>query len=351
MSDARAFGACPIPIDRYPVVTLAHGGGGRLGSELVSDLFAAAFGSARPLHDGATFTPPAGRLAVTTDAFVMQPLAVPGCSLGALAAYGTMNDLAMCGARPLLLTASFILEEGLEMTTLWREACALAGACREVGVRVVAGDTKVVERGKGDGLFVSTTGVGAVAPGAEVSPLRVREGDAVLVSGDLGRHGIAVMMARDAVQIEGAPSSDCGSLVAPALALLDADIDVHCMRDLTRGGLASALHEIARDAGVSVRLDDAGLRVSPAVGAACELFGLDALHVANEGRFVAFVAESDAARALEVLRSHEISREAARAGRVGPSPERPGLRVTARGPFGTERVVDWLAGEQLPRIC
>lgn len=342
---------CPIPLDRYPAVTLAHGGGGRLMNHLIESMFLAAFDSApaRQRHDGAVISPPPGALAVSTDSFVVRPLAFPGGSIGSLAVYGTANDLAMCGARPLCLTAGFILEEGLPMATLWREVLAMRDAAIVAGVEIVAGDTKVVERGKGDGMFVNTSGIGVVVSRTPVVPSAVRDGDAILVSGDLGRHGMAVMAARDGVTFESTIHSDCGYLGTPVLAMIEAGIEIHCLRDLTRGGLASALNEVAAVSGLSMELDEARIRVREDVRGACEIFGLDPLYVANEGRFAAWVPRAHAAPALEILRRFTISEGADQAGTVARA-EGP-ASVTCRSAFGTIRVVDMLSGEQLPRIC
>jgi hydrogenase expression/formation protein HypE len=342
---------CPVPLDRYPEVTLAHGGGGRLMNQLIEDMFLAAFENrtSRQRHDGAVVAPPPGTLALSADGFVVRPLAFPGGSIGSLAVYGTANDLVMCGARPLWLTAGFILEEGLPMATLWREVLAMQSAARVAGVDIVGGDTKVVERGKGDGMFVTTSGVGVVVAAKPIAPAHVRAGDAVLVSGDLGRHGMAVMAARDGLSFESTIESDCGYLGPPVLAMIEAGIGIHCLRDLTRGGLASALNEVAAVSGLPVELDEGRIRVGEAVRGACEVFGLDPMYVANEGRFAVWVPEADAERALEIMRRFDISSGADRIGRVEKANGR--ATVTCRNAFGSIRVVDMLSGEQLPRIC
>ena len=342
---------CPIPIDRYPRVTMAHGGGGRLMNELIERMLLAALGNEHTAarHDGAVLPTEAKAIAVTTDSFVVTPLAFPGGSIGSLCVYGTANDLAMCGARPQYLTLSLILEEGLPMETLWREVQAIRRACDEVGLAVVTGDTKVVERGKGDGMFVNTTGVGRVLAGAAIRPSAVVPGDAIVVSGDLGRHGMAVMAARDDLALDTPLVSDCGNLVAAALALIEAGLDVHCLRDLTRGGLVSALNEVAQTAGVSMTVAEDDLAVDPAVASACELLGLDPLYVANEGRFAAWLPADQTDRALTILRTHPITADAVVAGRVDAVGPRP--QVVATNAYGTQRLLDALSGEQLPRIC
>jgi len=348
MSDFSA--ACPLPLRDYPHVLLAHGGGGRLAHELIDTLFRAAFDN--PLlaaaHDGAAFPSPAARLAFTTDCYVVRPLFFPGGDIGSLALYGTVNDLAMCGARPLYLSAGFILEEGLPMQTLWRVVQSMAAAAKRAGVSVVTGDTKVVERGNADGLYLNTAGLGAIGHGLWIAPAAVRPGDAILLSGDIGRHGIAVLAARAELELESSIESDCAPLAEPVQALIDAGIEVHCLRDLTRGGLAAAVLEVAQASRTGARLDEPAIRVGGAVRSACELLGFDPLHLANEGRFAAWVAAPDSERALTVLRARADTANAARIGSVTSSGR---ASVTIRGTLGTERVLDMPSGEQLPRIC
>ena len=346
---------CPVPFDGQATVQLAHGGGGRLMQRLIEGLFLPAFaaesGDGRPEtvpHDSAVFACGGQRLAFTTDSFVVSPLFFPGGDVGKLAVYGTANDLAMAGAKPAWLSAGFILEEGLSLDVLRRVVESMRAAADEIGVRIVTGDTKVVDRGKGDGLFINTAGVGTVPRGVEVSPDRVEPGDAILVSGDLGRHGIAVLSVREGLDFEGALPSDCASLAGLVEALLDAGHEVHCLRDLTRGGLAAALNEIAQQAGLGIELDEAAIPVCDPVAGACELLGLDPLYVANEGRLVAFVPAEAAGRALETMRRHPAASEPAVIGRV--TEQHPGL-VELRGLLGGARILDMLSGEQLPRIC
>jgi hydrogenase expression/formation protein HypE len=343
--------SCPIPLSEYPQILLAHGGGGKLMHHLIEKMFVAAFQN--PLlgarHDGAVFDLSGTRVALTTDSYVVRPLFFPGGDIGALAVNGTVNDLAMCGARPLFLTVGFILEEGLPMETLWQVVLSMQTAAAAAGVAVVTGDTKVVDKGKGDGLFVNTAGLGIVAPGVGVAPERVRPGDIVLLNGDIGRHGMAIMAAREGLAFESAIESDCAPLAEPVLALLEAGVDVHCLRDLTRGGLASAVIEIARAAGVHVELDERAIPVRPDVQGACEILGLDPLYVANEGRFVAFVAPQDAERALGILRGTALGADTRPIGRVEAA--RSGGLATMTTAIGASRVVDMLSGEQLPRIC
>jgi hydrogenase expression/formation protein HypE len=341
---------CPVPLSEYPNVLLAHGGGGKLMHQLIEKMFLPAFGN--PLldsrHDGAVFQVGGERLAFTTDSYVVRPLFFPGGDIGSLAVNGTVNDLAMCGARPRWLSAGFILEEGLPMETLHRVAQSMQAAARAAGVEVVTGDTKVVDKGKGDGLFINTAGIGIVEHNVVIAPSRVAPGDAVLLSGDIGRHGIAIMSVREGLQFESAIQSDCAPLAAPVLALLDAGIELHCLRDLTRGGLGSALVEIAETARVGIHIEETAIAVRDEVRGACEILGLDPLSVANEGRFIAFVPVAQAERALTVMRAHPQGVEACLIGRVND--QSPGL-VTLKSSIGATRIVDLPGGEQLPRIC
>jgi hydrogenase expression/formation protein HypE len=288
------------------------------------------------------------RLALTTDSYVVNPLFFPGGDIGKLAVCGTVNDLAMAGARPAYLSAGFILEEGLPMETLRRVVASMAEAARAAGVRIVTGDTKVVDRGKGDGIFINTAGIGWVPPGVEISPARVAPGDAILLSGDLGRHGVAIMSVREGLQFEGALESDCAPLAELVAAMLAAGADIHCLRDLTRGGLAAALNEIALDARVGIQIEEAAIPVAEPVAAACELLGLDPLYVANEGRLVAFVPASSADRVLDVMHHHPAAVGPCRIGTV--SVTHAGM-VELHSRFGGGRIVDLLSGEQMPRIC
>ncbi len=365
--------SCPIPYGDYATVQLAHGGGGRLMRKLIESLFLPAFGpiphgpqsvgvdksSASPLpsplsslpsppHDSAVLPVCGSRLAFTTDSYVVNPLFFPGGDIGKLAVYGTVNDLAMAGATPAYLSAGFVLEEGLPMETLGRVVASMADAAQTAGVRIVTGDTKVVDRGKGDGLFINTAGVGWVAPGVDISPARVAPGDVVLLSGDLGRHGIAIMSVREGLRFEGTLESDCAPLAELVAAMLATGADIHCLRDLTRGGLAAALNEIALDARVGMELEETAIPVAEPVAAACELLGFDPLYVANEGRLVAFVPASSAARVLEVMRCHPAAVGPAQIGVVSVS---HAGTVELHTRFGGGRVVDLLSGEQMPRIC
>ncbi len=341
---------CPLPLQRYPDVVMAHGGGGRLMRDLIEGVFVRAFGPGEhsALHDAAELARGIGeRLAFTTDAYVVRPLFFPGGSIGELAVNGTVNDLAMAGAEPLWLSAAFVLEEGLPMATLLRVVETMRDAAHATGVRIVTGDTKVVERGRCDGMYITTSGIGRVVYPHRIGPDAVRPGDAVLLSGDLARHGIAVMAAREGFEFSGQIESDCAPLAEPVLRMAEAGVDVRCMRDLTRGGLASALVEIAETARCTIAIDDEAIPVAPNVLSACELMGFDPLHVANEGRFVAFVPEEQADAALAILRQSAVSANAVRIGSVRET----GTGEVILRTIGGERPVDTLSGELLPRIC
>ena len=342
--------SCPIPISDYLTVQLAHGGGGRLMNQLVERMFGATFRNPAldARHDGALLEIGGERLAFTTDSFVVHPRFFPGGDIGSLAVHGTVNDLAMCGARPLYLSAGFVLEEGMPMEELWQIVQSMQAAAAEAGVQIVTGDTKVVDRGKGDGLYINTSGIGVVEGGRRIDPSQVQPGDVVLVSGDIGRHGIAIMAVREGLEFETAIESDSACVAGLVMELLDAGVDVHCLRDMTRGGMASSLVEIAGTSGRRVHIDETVIPVRQDVRGACEILGLDPLYVANEGRFVAFVAPEDGERALAILRAHPLGQGAAQVGSVGAQDD--GL-VTMRSAIGATRIVDLLSGEQLPRIC
>ena len=342
--------SCPLPPGSHPHVLMAHGGGGKLMGDLIEQLFLPAFENEylEERHDGAVVECGGRRIAFSTDSYVVNPLFFPGGDIGSLAVFGTVNDLAMCGARPLYLSCGLILEEGLAMETLSRIVRSMREAAREAGVRLVTGDTKVVDRGKGDGLFINTAGIGLVESTTPVAPGSIRPGDAVLVSGDIGRHGMAVMAVREGLEFESAIESDSGCVAHMVLDLLGAGIQVHCLRDLTRGGLASALVEIAEAAHRPIEIDEAAVPVIDQVRGACEILGLDPHYVANEGRFIAFVPPDQAEAALRIMKSHPHGGQANRIGEVGQSES---ATVTARSPLGTRRVIDRLSGEQLPRIC
>lgn len=341
--------SCPLPL-RHATVQMAHGGGGRIMRELLESLMLPAFANEAldARHDAACVELGGARLAFTTDTFVVKPRFFPGGDIGELSVYGTVNDLAMGGAVPRFLSCALVLEEGYPLEELRRVLASMRAAAARCGVQVVTGDTKVVDRGKGDGLFINTAGLGLIPPGVDLGPGRVRPGDAVLVSGDLGRHAMAVMSVREGLAFETPLESDCGPVHHLAAALHDGGIGTRCLRDPTRGGLASVLNEIATDAGVAIKVREADIPVDEAVASACEILGLDPLYAACEGRMVAFVAEADARRALDLLRAIPEGAGAALIGRVAAGPE--GL-VTLRTRLGTSRILDLLSGEQLPRIC
>jgi len=318
--------------------------------QLIEKMFVATFGGGalQARHDSTLLELPRARLAFTTDSYVVRPLFFPGGDIGKLAVYGTVNDLAMSGARPLYLSLGMILEEGLPMETLWQVVVSIQQAAQAARVQIVSGDTKVVDRGKGDGVFLNTSGVGVIEHDLTIAPQSVRVGDALVLSGDIGRHGIAVMAVREGLQFESQIESDCAPLAEPVLALIAEGIEVHCLRDLTRGGLASAVVEIAEAAGVGIQLEEARIPVREDVRGACEILGFDPLYVANEGRFVAFVPAAQAEKTVEVLRRFAVSATADVVGEVTASPEGT---VVLKSVIGTSRVVDMLSGEQLPRIC
>ncbi|WP_024546833.1 hydrogenase expression/formation protein HypE [Picosynechococcus sp. NKBG15041c] len=344
---------CPIPRQTSPQVLLAHGGGGKLMQDLIDKMFGATFGQTCTGHDAAQLMAPAGDLAFTTDSYVVQPLFFPGGDIGKLAVYGTVNDLAMAGAKPLYLSVGFILEEGLPMETLWQVVHSLAAAAQTVGVQIVTGDTKVVERGKGDGIFINTSGIGTIASPTKIYPGAIQPGDAILVSGDLGRHGIAIMAQREGLALETTIESDCAPLVQPVQDLLTAGIEVHCLRDVTRGGLAAVLNELAIAAGYQFQLDEKQIPITEAVRGACEIFGFDPLHIANEGCFVAIVPPEQAAQSREILQTHQPTAEII--GRVTdiacPGEQLAIAPVIFENSFGVTRILERLSGEQLPRIC
>jgi hydrogenase expression/formation protein HypE len=330
---------------------MGHGGGGKLGNELVEHLFLPAFRNPalENLGDAAVFELGPGMIAMSTDSFVVQPLFFPGGSIGALAVNGTVNDLAVSGADPKYLSTSFILEEGFPLAQLAAVVDAMAGAARMANVRIVTGDTKVVERGHGDGCYINTAGVGLLRPGINVGPNRAQTGDVVLISGTIGDHGMAIMSVREGLEFESQIRSDCAALNGMIAEVLDTSGEaVHAMRDPTRGGLASTLNEIATASNVGIDIDETGLPVRLEVQSACELLGLDPVYVANEGKAVFFVAPEQADRVLEVLRAHPLGREAARIGQVTTQHKR---MLVARTAMGSNRVIPTQIGEQLPRIC
>lgn len=349
-TDLAAGITCAVPIGDHTHVLMAHGGGGRLTNQLIDGLFLPAFGNPahHAHHDGALLRLGGARVAFSTDSYVVRPMFFPGGDIGTLAINGTVNDLAMCGARPQFLSAGFVIEEGLPMDSLRRIVQSMQAAARAAGVTVVTGDTKVVDRGKGDGVYVNTAGVGLIEYDGVIAPASVQPGDVVLLSGDIGRHGMAVMAAREGLQFESDIESDCAPVAAPVMALIEAGVTIHCLRDLTRGGVASATVEIAENTGLHIRMNEHTIPIREDVRGACEILGFDPLYVANEGRFIAFVPQPEAARALAILRAEPVSAGACIIGAVSDHPR--GL-VTLKSRIGATRVVDMLSGEQLPRIC
>jgi len=341
---------CPAPLSHGDIVQLAHGGGGKMTSRLIERVLVPAFHNEylAALGDGAVVPFAGERLAFTTDTFVVKPVFFPGGDIGSLAIHGTANDLAMCGAEPLFFSAGLVLEEGFPMRDLERIVASMAAACACVGAPLVTGDTKVVDRGKGDGIFVNTSGVGRVREGVSVGPSHARAGDVILVSGPVGDHGIAVMAAREGIDFETALLSDSAPVLFLVRALLDAVPDTRVLRDPTRGGLATALAEIAAASRAGLFLEESEVPVREEVRGACELLGFDPLYVACEGRFLAIVPPEGAERALAAIASLPAGREARRIGTV--SSEEPG-RLVLKTRIGTRRLLEKLSGEQLPRIC
>ncbi len=353
---------CPLPLRDYPTIVMGHGSGGKLMADLIEHLFAPQFANdfLNQMGDATTLKFEISNLdaareyakfqmAFTTDSFVVRPLFFPGGDIGELAVNGTVNDLAMRGARPMYLSAGFILEEGLPMDALGRIVASMARACQKAGVQLVTGDTKVVGKGQGDGVYINTSGIGLIADGIDIGPTRAQPGDVVIVSGTIGDHGVAVMSVREGLEFETALESDTAPLWGLVEAMLVVDVRaIHVLRDPTRGGLGVTLNEIAHASGVGVELNERAIPVKPAVRSACEMLGLDPLYVANEGKLIAIVAPDKAEAMLAAMRSHEYGREAAIVGKVVAGHR--GL-VTARTGIGGTRIVDVPAGELLPRIC
>jgi len=342
--------SCPIPLTNYPRVLLAHGGGGTLMRGLIDVMFSAAFGDLglQTDTDAALFPPTEGGLALTTDSFVVHPLFFPGGDIGRLAIHGTVNDLATVGAVNGRLTCSFILEEGLPMEDLWRVVRSMAEAAREAGVAIVTGDTKVVDRGHGHGIYINTAGVGEVRHGLDLSPKSIRAGDVMVVNGDIGRHGVAIVAQREGLDFETVIETDSAPLNGLVAAWLAAGIRVRCLRDITRGGLAAVLHELAGAGGLAYHLVEAQVPVREDVMSVCELLGFDPLHIACEGRMLAVVAAEDADRAVTVAQTEAVGEGATV---IGTVIERDVVPVTMRSRSGASRVVSMLSGEPLPRIC
>ena len=350
-ADASFLGAvCPIPITNYNEIVLAHGSGGKLSHQLMEKMVLPQFRNEllEPLHDGAIFSIGGQRVAFSTDSYVVSPIFFPGGDIGKLAVYGTVNDLAMCGARPLYLSIGFILEEGTPMEDFWRVVQSMREAAATAGVMLVTGDTKVVDRGKADKIFINTSGIGAIPEGINIAPSRAQPNDKIILSGAMAVHGIAIMSTREGLEFESEIASDTAPLNGLVEAILAANKDVHVLRDPTRGGITSALTEIAQAAKVGMLLAEDAIPISEEVKGACEILGLDPLYVANEGKLLAITAASKADRVLAAMQSHPLGREAAIIGEV--TDDHPGF-VMMKTRVGGKRVVDMLSGEQLPRIC
>ncbi len=350
MSEKEFQMCCPLPLRQHARILLGHGSGGSLTHELIEKVFAPAFDNPllRQSHDGAVMELSGKRVAMTTDSYVVQPLFFPGGDIGELSVYGSVNDLVMCGARPLYLSAAFILEEGFEIESLCRIVDSMKDAAMECGVSIITGDTKVVEKGKGDGVFINTTGIGVFEHDLKIAPSSIREGDAIILSGDIGRHGMAIMTSREGLTFDSQIESDAASLIRPVMELFNRGVQVHCLRDLTRGGLATSLVELAQSSGFRMHIYEHEIVVSRQVRGACEILGLDPLYVANEGRFVCFVPTSEVPETLEALKKYPESKNACCIGQVCKEADR---RVVLENLIGTTRILDMLPGQLLPRIC
>ena len=345
-----AGAACPIPIGNYSEIVLGHGSGGKLSHQLVEKMILPQFANEflKPLHDGAIISLGNRSFAFSTDSYVVSPIFFPGGDIGKLAVHGTINDLAMCGAKPLYLATGFILEEGLPMADFWRVVQSMREAAEAAGVQLVTGDTKVVDRGKADGVFINTSGLGVIPDGVNIHPARARAGDKIIISGAIAMHGMAIMSVREGLEFETTIASDTAPLNGLVEAMLRTGIDLHVLRDPTRGGVTSALTEIAQTAKVGMLLDEAAIPIKEEVKGACEILGLDPLYVANEGKLLGIVASEDVDLALDALQMHPLGVDATVIGEVVS--EHPGF-VMMRTRVGGTRVVDMLSGEQLPRIC
>ena len=343
--------SCPVPILSHKNIQLAHGGGGKLMHDLIEKVFIPNFGNdlLNEGHDGAVITIGDSRIAFTTDSYVINPLFFPGGNIGELAIYGTVNDLAMCGAKPLYISCGLIIEEGLKVEILQQIIESMKTAAEKCGVQIVTGDTKVVDKGKGDGIFINTAGIGIVENNINISPKNISVGDAIIINGDIGRHGIAVMSVREGLEFESQIESDAAPLNEIVNKLISSGIKIKCLRDLTRGGLASALNELASSSNTEILVEEKNIPVREDVKSACELLGFDPLYVANEGRFIAFVNPDDVTKVLEIMHEDELGKEAKLIGYVKGN-YKNGL-VGMKSLIGAVRIVDMLSGEQLPRIC
>jgi hydrogenase expression/formation protein HypE len=342
--------SCPLPISDYKSILLAHGGGGKLTQQLIQKMFLPSFGNPllEPLHDGAILNINGARLAFTTDSYVVNPIFFPGGNIGDLAVNGTVNDLAMCGAKPLYLSVGFIIEEGFSIEELWKVVCSMEEAAKNAGVLIATGDTKVVEKGKGDKIFINTSGIGVINDGVEIHPSRIRVGDKIIINGHIGDHGIAILSKREGLEFESPILSDTAAVNGLVLQLIETTNEIHMMRDPTRGGIASVTNEIAEQAKNGILLYEDRIPVSEAVRGACEIFGFDPFYIANEGKFIVFAGEQDADKVLKAMRAHPLGKYAAIIGEVVA--DYPGS-VVLKTRIGGTRIVDMISGEQLPRIC
>ena len=339
--------SCPIPIANYPQVLMAHGGGGKLMQQLIEKMFIAAFGNSylEQRTDSVLLSLEKNRIAFTTDSYVVKPLFFPGGDIGSLAVNGTINDLSMSGAKPMYLSVGMIIEEGLPMEVLWRIVNSLKTNCENAGVKIVTGDTKVVDKGKGDGIFINTSGIGVIEHNFLIAPSEIKEGDLIFINGDIGRHGIAIMATRENLEFETVIESDCAPLNHVVQGLLNNKVEVHCMRDLTRGGLVSALVELSNASGYEFVIKEKDVPVREDVNGACELMGFDPMFVANEGRFIAFIPEEFSDDALQILNKYGEGKI------IGRVEKKNNDGVTLISRIGTKRILDMISGEQLPRIC
>ncbi|MBL7961755.1 hydrogenase expression/formation protein HypE [bacterium] len=342
--------ACPIPISEYEKILLAHGGGGTLSHQLIQKMFFSQFDS--PLlhaeHDGAIFEAGGNRFAFSTDSYVVQPIFFPGGDIGDLAINGTVNDLSMCGAKPLYISSGFILEEGFPMEDLWRIVLSMKRAAGKAGVQIVTGDTKVVDKGKGDKIFINTSGIGIIENGRNISPVNARIGDTILLNGRIADHGIAIMSAREGLTFDTTVESDTAALNGLVESMYGVTKNIHVLRDPTRGGIASALNEIAMTANIGIHIEEDKIPMTEEVKGACEILGLDPLYIANEGKLLAFIAPEDVEKVLNAMRAHPLGKDTQIIGKVVS--EHP-KNVVMKTSIGSLRIVDMLSGEQLPRIC
>lgn len=341
---------CPIPISDYPKVLLAHGGGGKLMHNLIEKMFSAALSNdiLKQDHDSVRIELTENRIAFTTDSYVVKPIFFPGGDIGSLAINGTVNDLSMSGAIPKYLSLGLIIEEGFGMNDLWQVVQSLADAANTAGVKIVTGDTKVVDKGKGDGIFINTSGIGVIEHKLNISPKNIQTGDVIILNGDIGRHGIAIMAEREGLEFEHKIVSDCAPLNEIVQNIINAGIEVHCLRDLTRGGLSSTLNELAGSSLKEIIIEETAVPVNEDVKGACEILGFDPMYVANEGKFIAIVPANDAAKCLEIMKSHKYGIDSSIIGSINSADE---TIVKLKSRIGTMRILDMLSGEQLPRIC